>query len=177
MTNKIRITATALLATSLFLTSCAEVSKALEDPALMTKLGAVGGGLIGSQIGDNPRQRQNNAMLGAAGGAGLGWLASKAYTASTNQRRNAQEQANEALVSNRSVMRSVKASNARYVAVPVAADKKTGTKSGVVRVRVKEKSDGTLVATGTDSKIYDKVSSKSGGTVNVGGADAVYYNP
>lgn len=178
MTNKLRLLTTSLLTASLLLTSCAEVSKVLEDPALMSQIGAVGGALVGSQVGNSPRQRQQNMVIGAAGGAGAGWLASKAYSATVNQRRYAQEKANYALTNNRSVMRSVKANNARYVAVPVKADKGgSKSKSGIVRVKVKEKSDGTLEAVGTDSKIYDSVPGKSGSQVKVGGEDAVYYYP
>ncbi len=177
MTNKLHPITTALLIASLLLTSCAEVSRVLENPETMTKFGALAGAVVGAATG-NGSNRGQRAALGALGGAGAGWVASKIYTATVNQRRYAQEKANYALANNRSVMRSVKAADARYVAVPVKAEKGNAkSKSGIVRVKVKEKSDGTLEAVSTDSKIYDNVSGKTGSTVTVGGSDAIYYYP
>jgi hypothetical protein len=143
----------------------------------MTTLGAVAGGLIGASTG-NGSNRNQRVVVGALAGGAAGRAASAIYSATVNQRRFAQENANYALANNRSIMNSVKASDARYVAVPVKAEKgNPKSKAGIVRVKVKEKSDGTLEAVGTDSKIYDSVSGKTGSTVNVGGSDAVYYYP
>lgn len=139
---------------SSMLTSCDTIAPVLEDAGKMAGGGAIIGGVAGRYWKGGSLSRGQKVMVGTAAGAAGGWLVSKAYTYSANQKRDAQERVNRSLASN-SVMKTVKGSNASYVAVPVKAEKGVeGSKSGFMRVRVKEQRDGSLKATGTDSTHY-----------------------
>ena len=158
------------------LNSCAEVARTLEDPNRMAALGGLTGAVIGSATG-NGQNNQQRALMGGLIGAGAGAGVSLLYKASLQQRRYAQEQANYALASNNSVMRGVKASGASYVAVPVQGDSQTGSKRALVRVKVSKRSDGSFVAGKAEEKSYPVTSARNGSVVNVGGQNAVFYNP
>lgn len=163
--------------TSLLLTSCETLGPALENTGQMAGIGAAAGAIIGGATGDRHNQYQR-AAVGGLIGAGAGAAISMAYKFSVQQRQYAQERANYALTQNRSVMKSVKATGADYVAVPVKAERgNPNSKSGVARVRVKQNRDGTLEAGSVESTIYPSTPASSGSLVAVGGQDAVFYQP
>lgn len=166
-----------LLASSLLLTSCENLGPMLENTGGMAGLGAAAGAIIGGTTG-NPNHRHQRAVVGGLIGAGTGAAISMAYKFSVQQRQYAQARANYALANNRSVMKSVKASDADYLMVPVRKERNNPkSASGLARVKVKKKSDGTLEAGSVDSTVYPSKHASSGSVMTVAGQDAVFYQP
>lgn len=169
MNTTTRLLTTLSLTSCLLLSSCAEVANVLENTGGMAAMGGALGGIIGASTGHGNRHQR--AMVGGLIGAGAGAAASLIYKASLKQRSDAQARANYALTQNRSIMKSVKSSGATHLAVPVKRDTSDSrSKSGVVRVKIKKKSDGTMEAGSTDSTLYDADSPEA--TRN-----AVFYQP
>jgi type II secretory pathway pseudopilin PulG len=159
------------LVISICLPSCA----GMENMNQMAGGGAVVGALIGAATSNGSYQdQQKRAIVGGLLGAAAGALVSASYKASLEQQRAAQRQANNAL-RDRSIMKSVKSSGAKYVAVKVKP--KPGApdnKSRMIKVRVNENADGTLSAGEADSTAYP-IPASTGSTVRVGMSSAVPY--
>jgi hypothetical protein len=157
------------------LSSCAGVSTALENTGGMAGVGAAVGAVIGANTGHGNRQQR--AVIGGLIGAGAGAAISLGYKASLKQRSEAQANANYALTRNSSVMKSVKASGAKYVAVPVKSDpNEPKSQPALLRVKVERSDDGTMKAGEVDPNAYPVETAKSGSEINVGGSPAVFYD-
>lgn len=169
MNKTTRLLTTLSLTSCLLLSSCADMATVLENTGGMAGMGGALGGIIGANTGHGNRHQR--ALIGGLIGAGAGAAISMIYKASVKQRSDAQARANYALTHNRSIMKSVKASGASHLSVPVKRDSSDpNSKAGVVRVKIKEKSDGTLEAGSTDSTLYAAGSPEA--TKN-----AVFYQP
>jgi len=147
------------------LSSCAPNGEV--NPGASTGIGAALGAGLGYAIDDNNRGR--GALIGGLLGAGAGYLFAKSYNASVQQRQQAQ-QVGQSYASKPSNAQHMKKSKARYVAVPVKSEKKSGAKDVVLYDTEK----GT-----TDTKAYEPESGanfESGQVVTVGGKQAVVSN-
>jgi hypothetical protein len=164
-----------LTATCFTLTSCAQMGTMLEDTQKTAAIGAALGAVAGAAIGGgNNRNVRRNAALGGLAGAGAGALVSMAYKASLQQQQQARERANYALAHDRSIMKSVKASGADYVAVKVKP--KAGApdqKSRLIKVKVKENADGTMSAGEAGGTAYPVEPVSSGESLRLGMNQAI----
>lgn len=137
------------------------------NPGASTGIGAGIGAGLGAMIDDDNRGR--GALIGGVIGAGAGYLFAKSYNASHAQRMQAQK-VGKSYASKPANASHMKKSKARYVAVPVKSEKKSGAK------------DVVLYDTETDTtetKAYEPESGanfQSGQVVTVGGKQAVVSN-
>ena len=137
------------------------------NPGASTGIGAALGAGLGYANDENNRGR--GALIGGLIGAGAGYLFAKSYNASHQQRMQAQ-QAGQRYASKPANAAHMKKSKARYVAVPVKSEKKSGAKDVVLYDTEK----GTA-----DTKAYEPESGanfESGQVVTVGGKQAVVSN-
>lgn len=178
MNKTLQLNTLVILTCSLLLNSCAEMGPAMENLGAMAGGGAALGAIIGGATGHGGRDSRQRAAIGGLIGAGAGALVSLAYKASVQQQSQARERANRALTSNRSIMKSVNASGAKYVVVPVKAKQGApDSKSRMVKVRVQRGADGALSAGDAGGTAYPTVAADNGDVVRVGGSEAVYLEP
>lgn len=132
---------------------------------------AVLGGILGAGAGAliDKNHRGRGAAIGGLLGAGAGYVFARSYNASQRQRARAQ-QVGSSYANKPANAERMKKSKTRYVAVPVASEKKEGAKD-VVLYDTKTQT--------TETKAYEPESGasfESGEVVKIGGKEAVVSN-
>lgn len=155
---------------------------ALGTGALNAVLGGGGGGYRAPSFGGvrvpTPSYRGLGGSRNTAAMVSLGvLLAQGVYKASVEQQQQARSHANQQLASNKSIMKSVSASNAKYVVTPgTVKNTQTGqTAPALMKMKLTKNANGTYQA-GTPKPI-EPVGGRSGQIVNADGDAAVYLAP
>lgn len=104
-------------------------------------------------------------------------IAQGIYKASVEQQQQARAHANQQLASNKSIMKSVSSSNAKFIVTPgTVRNQETGeTAPALMKMKLTKKSDGGYQA--GDPKPIEPVRGRSGDIVTADGDAAVYLAP